>query len=67
LGFERLPFPLAEDTTLFSDLEGTLKWLNTAPSEADRSSVKFALRKPEFKLAKDRNSKSPSHLEIDWY
>lgn len=50
LGFRQLGFPVVEDTTLFSDIEGTLEWLNTTPEETNWEDVRRALRRPEFKL-----------------
>lgn len=65
LGFEHQYIPLIEDQTLFDDVEGTLAWLNSAPDESDWEAVRKALRRREFKLAKDRNSRCAHHLERD--
>lgn len=58
-------FPVAEDTTLFSNIEGTLKWLNLEPDVAEWQTVKMALRRPQFKLPKDVNTKRAHRLEVD--
>lgn len=62
---DKLLIPVAEDLTLFSDVEGTLKWLNQKPSEDAWESVRNALRKEKFTLAKDRSNNQPNRLEID--
>lgn len=65
LGLSHLLIPIAEDTTLFSDLEGTLNWLNREPSGKSWDAVRHALMKAEFKLAKDRDTKKPHALEAN--
>ena len=65
LGFEKLNIPIVEDTLLFEDTEYILKWLNRKVSEENWKSVKFALEKREFKLAKSKVNKKSSLLEID--
>ena len=62
-GYEHLIVPVVEDLTLFSDVEGTLRWLNQNPLSKDWQSVKSALRRRTFKLRKDRNSRVPNSLE----
>lgn len=63
LGFERIAIPLAEDNTLFSNVEGTLRWLNQAPEVEDWEAVRKAIRKREFKLGKAANKREPHSLE----
>lgn len=65
LGQRQMLIPVCEDLTLFSDVEGTLDWLNIAPSEHNYESVKSALRKSEFALRLDPNTKRQNSLEID--
>lgn len=63
LGIKPLYFTVAEDATLFADVEGTLSWLNRPVSEDHWGSVKKALRKKQFKLPKP--NRSPHALEND--
>ena len=63
LGHKRMFIPVEKDETLFSDLHGTLQWLNTAPSEEDWEDVRLALRRQEFKLSRDNGRRH--HLEIN--
>ena len=65
LGFEHLLIPIAEDTTLFSDTEGVLSWINRQPSKDGLNSVAEALRKRKFVLPRDRGSRRPNVLEND--
>jgi putative transposase len=65
LGFEKLEIPLAEDTLLFEDVEKTLEWLNSRVADEDWSLIRKALQKKQFRLAKDRNTKKTSMLEIN--
>jgi REP element-mobilizing transposase RayT len=65
LGANRLIIPVQHDLTLFPDVEGTLDWLARPSNKEDWQSVKRALRRHEFSLAKDRSSKEPNRLEID--
>jgi len=63
MGKARIEFPVEEDVTLFSDLDGTLNWLNTAPTEENWQDVRRALRRREFKLK--RTNARPHKLETD--
>lgn len=63
LGMQRLSFPVIEDLTLFSDVEGTLAWINRPCKEKDWDFVKNALRRPDFWLAKVKGK--PNSLESD--
>jgi putative transposase len=63
LGFERQIFPMAEDTTLFENVEGTLQWLNRPVTEKNWESVRRALRWSEFKFPKLNKKDHP--LEFD--
>lgn len=63
LGFRHMYIPLEEDSILFDDVEGTLKWLNLAPAETEWESVRRAIKKRTFKLGMDSASNKPSHLE----
>lgn len=62
LGFRRLIIPVEEDTTLFSDLAGTIEWLNTAPSEQNWQTIRAALRKSVFQLRKNGQVVHPLEL-----
>ncbi len=48
LGQTRLLIPTVEDTLLFQDMDGTIKWLNQVPELQNREFVKRALRRAEF-------------------
>ncbi len=63
LGLTRLTIPLIEDTLLFTDMEETLRWLNTKPSNENRAAVQSALRRADFKLKKSPSSRKPHELE----
>jgi putative transposase len=65
LGAQRLLIPVAEDLTLFSDVEGTLQWLNRKPEEKHWETVRRALRKERFKLPKEANTNKAHGLEVD--
>ncbi len=64
LGKKQMSIPLAEDTLIFDDPIGCLKWLNTHPSNADISAVRKALRRLDFKFAKDASNR-PHRLELE--
>lgn len=66
LGFRQLIIPVEFDATLFSDVDGTLKWLNTAPSEENKEAMRRALRRSEFKLPRGKDGKLHS-LESQLY
>ncbi len=59
LGQSKLIVPLAEDQTLFSSIEETLKWLNTRPAKAKEEAVAYALRRPYFKPLKNKKDNKP--------
>lgn len=48
LGHQRLTIPVYEDSTLFSDIDGTLAWLNRKPKEEDWIAVRRALHRRSF-------------------
>ncbi|WP_413292438.1 transposase [Bdellovibrio sp. HCB185ZH] len=58
-------FPLGEDTTLFSDKNGTLRWLNSCPDPAKLEGFKFGVRHQYFKSRKDRITNKPLLGEND--
>ena len=60
LGKSKAAFPLVEDDTLFSDVEGTLDWLNYKPEAEHWDVVGRAMLKSEFKLPK--NALKQSHF-----
>lgn len=59
--------PVEYDNLLFDEFQSTLEWLNEAPSIEDYQVIKNALRKSEFKLPKDINSKKTHKLESERY
>lgn len=63
LGRSHLLIPVEEDTLIFGDTEGTLKWLNTSPTSADWKAVGAALKKREFKLKRVPKTGDPHILE----
>jgi REP element-mobilizing transposase RayT len=63
LGRRRLLIPVVEDLTLFSDVDGTLQWINKKPTDENWNAVKYAGRKREFKFAKINGRPHP--LEND--
>ncbi len=63
LGRRKILIPVQEDLILFSDVEGTLSWLNRAPSEKNWKAVRAALHRPEFYFAK--LSGRPHPLEVN--
>lgn len=65
LGLERLLVPVCEDLTLFSDVEGTINWLNSKPKAEHWEAIRKGLRRPVFSLANDRNSKKSHALELE--
>ena len=67
LGLKRASIPVAEDLTLFSDIEGTLNWLSASPSEENREILKRSLKRPKFQLALNRRDWGPNPLETERY
>lgn len=65
LGVRRLIIPLEQDSILFNPSldEACLAWLNRLPHEDDVEALRKALKRPCFKLTKNRKSNRPSHLE----
>lgn len=61
LGLDHCLVPVESDDTLFSDTEGTLRWINQDAPAEDWQSVRNALRKPEFRLR--LTDKKRNHLE----
>lgn len=52
LGRQQGWIPMVCDDTLFSDVEGTLRWLNTGYGEEEAEALKMGLTKRQFKLPK---------------
>ncbi len=63
LGFSTLIIPVEEDLTLFSDVEGTLSWLNRSPSEQSLDLIRRALKRRVFKLP-NLNSRQKMRDEV---
>jgi putative transposase len=59
LGQSRLTIPIEADTMLFSNLEATLKWLNTSYENDDRNLLTRGLQKKVFTLPLDRTRRAP--------
>ena len=64
-GMSPAGFPVLEDDTLFSDIEGTLSWLNACPPEEDWLAVSWAMKQSQFKLSRGSGQRKLSHLEFD--
>jgi REP element-mobilizing transposase RayT len=63
IGRSKLIIPLCEDSTLFSDVEGTLNWIGTAFTENHSDQIQKALRRREFKYPVEKIGRKPSELE----
>lgn len=62
VGKKKLGIPLEEDT-LMDNVDQNLKWLNTPVEKYNWETVGKALKKSEFKLAKNPNTQMDSELE----
>lgn len=67
LGLSHLIIPVENDLILFENVEKTLSWLNTPPPPDFSQAVSCAIRKKEFRLRKDMNTKKPHALEVEMY
>jgi putative transposase len=67
LGMEKMIIPLSEDTLLGEDLEGTLRWINSRPEIENYEAVRMALKKSDFKLKRNRQTRRDSPLEFQRY
>jgi putative transposase len=65
LHLSNLAIPTAEDTTLISDPNGTLRWLNAAPSAEKIEGVRCGLKHQFFKSKKSRSNNRPIISEYD--
>ena len=63
LGSEKLLIPVKDDLTLFSDIEGTLNWINWPAREEHLKAVRLALRQRKFRLAEQ--NRKPHFLESE--
>ncbi|MGE3974318.1 MAG: transposase [Bdellovibrionales bacterium] len=63
MGLNTLPFPIKRDDVLFSNVEDTLKWLDTKYRDQDKEIIRKALRRKVFTLPIDRESRKPHYLE----
>lgn len=59
LGKQRLFTPIVADETLFSDIEGILKWLNQTPTADQLEAVRYGLKRPLFKPKKCQSTNEP--------
>lgn len=66
LGQAKTIVPVQEDLTLFSDLVGTMRWLDRTPTPESYERMRKALRHPVMKFATD-SSGSPNPLEFELY
>ncbi|MBC7456891.1 MAG: transposase [Bdellovibrionaceae bacterium] len=63
LGLAKSIIPVTEDFLLFESVENSLLWLNTSyPDQESKLLIKSALKKREFKFAKDKHGK-PVYLD----
>lgn len=67
LGKNKLFIPVEYDEILFDEFDTTIKWLNEKPSQEHYLLIKNALKKSEFKIAKDSDSKKDHLLELERY
>ena len=65
LGKSKLIIPIFYDETLFSDFEGTMKWLNTDYAEGNRDKIRKALKKKIYKIAVNPSDHKLDKLEND--
>jgi REP element-mobilizing transposase RayT len=63
LGNSKVLIPLNEDSLLFNDVEGSLKWLNTPYEKGDRELLRRSFRKARFQLPKGDREGNPHRLE----
>ncbi len=56
IGQKHILTPVVADETLFSDIEGTLRWLNQTPSPEQLEAVRYGLKRPLFKPKKSRTT-----------
>lgn len=66
-GFYHTMIPLTEDAILFDNSNAVLSWLNERPQDQDRRSMRNALRRPIFQLAKCRRAGEANRLETKLY
>lgn len=67
LGLRHLLIPVIHDDTLFSNVEGTLAWLNRAPKEGYKRALELAMRRQEFKLPVNPKTRRVHPLEEEEY
>lgn len=67
LGLKKLVIPVEYDEILFNGIETTLSWLDDKPNDENYLVIKNALKKSEFKLARDVDTKKPHRLELEEY
>lgn len=63
LGQSQILIPIEYDHTLFSDVAGTLYWLNTSPQDEHREAMRRALKRRIFKLPINKSTGRASALE----
>ncbi len=63
LGNSKLIIPVVEDTLLFDDVDGIIKWINVEPDASDWKTVSDALKKREFKMKKGSKKGALHRLE----
>ncbi len=63
LGQRRGIFPIEADETLFSNPEGTIKWLNQNYKKEEAMALQQAFRKKLFKISKDSKTRRRLQLE----
>ncbi|MEK2689151.1 transposase [Bdellovibrio sp. GT3] len=58
-------FPVCEDGTLYSDNEGTLRWLNTPSDPIKLEGYRWGIKRQYFKSKKHRNTNMPMLSDDD--
>jgi REP element-mobilizing transposase RayT len=65
LGQQIIRFPLTEDRLLMDDIDSTLSWLNSQPTEEDWRDLRLALRRGSIELPRHRSTREPHRLEFN--
>ncbi len=67
LGGQHSMIPIAQDQLLFSDIAGTLHWLNAGRESSNYLAMKSALKKKKMEFGNDRKTRKPHILTTDLY
>jgi putative transposase len=63
LGENKATFSVTYDDTLFSDIDGTLQWINHRPTDEAWRSVELAMHRKFFKLSRVDSCRKENPLE----